>query len=101
MMRLKSKVAIITGAKSGIGRATAARFAAEGAKVVAADIRDSRPQVLELTERGAEACFIQADVARSRQVEVLIQQTIGAYGRLDILVNNAGIELTNTIAATH
>ena len=99
-MRLEEKVAIITGAKSGIGFATAVRFVAEGAKVVVADIRDAHREVQELTTRGGEALFVEADVSSETQVQALIEKTMTAYGRLDVVVNNAGIELAKTVLNT-
>jgi len=99
-VRLEQKVAIITGAKSGIGFATAVRFVAEGAKVVVADIRDAHREVQELTTRGGEALFVEADVSSETQVQALIEKTMTAYGRLDVVVNNAGIELAKTVLNT-
>ena len=99
-MRLSGKVAVITGAKSGIGLATAFRFAAEGAKVVVADVRDAQQEVREMTERGTEALFVQVDVSSEPQVKALVEKTVAAYGRLDVLVNNAGIELAKKITDT-
>jgi NAD(P)-dependent dehydrogenase (short-subunit alcohol dehydrogenase family) len=99
-VRLEEKVAIITGAKSGIGFATAVRFVAEGAKVVVADIRDAHREVQELTTRGGEALFVETDVSSESQVQALIEKTMTAYGRLDVVVNNAGIELAKTVLNT-
>jgi NAD(P)-dependent dehydrogenase (short-subunit alcohol dehydrogenase family) len=99
-MRLKEKVAIITGAKSGIGLATAIRFADEGAKFVVADIRDTHQEVGEITRGGAEAIFVRVDVSDESQVINLIEKTVATYGRLDILVNNAGIQLAKKISDT-
>jgi NAD(P)-dependent dehydrogenase (short-subunit alcohol dehydrogenase family) len=99
-MKLKGKVIIITGAKSGIGLATAIRFASEGAKVVVADIKDAHKEVSEITRREAEALFVQADVSNGSQVAALIEKTLSAFGRLDVLVNNAGIELTKKVTET-
>lgn len=99
-MRLKGKVAIITGAKSGIGLATATRFAAEGAKVVAADIADATREADEIARHGAEALFAQVDVSDSAQVRNMIRETVSVYGGVDILVNNAGIELAKTVTDT-
>jgi NAD(P)-dependent dehydrogenase (short-subunit alcohol dehydrogenase family) len=99
-MRLKDKVAIITGAKSGIGFATALRLSAEGATVVIADIRDARPELDEIVQRGGEALFVQADVSSERQATALIEKTVSTYRRLDVLVNNAGIELAKKVTDT-
>jgi NAD(P)-dependent dehydrogenase (short-subunit alcohol dehydrogenase family) len=99
-MTLKDKVAIITGAKSGIGFATALRFSADGARVVVADIRDAQHEVEEITGLAAEAIFVQVDVSSQPQVEALIVKTVATYGRVDVLVNNAGVELAKRITDT-
>lgn len=99
-MNLKGKVVIVTGAKSGIGLASAIRFADEGARVVVADIREASQEVGELVKRGTEAVFIQVDVSDESQVAALIEKTIAIFGRLDILVNNAGIELAKKVTDT-
>ena len=93
MHRLKDKVAIVTGSSSGIGKAIALRFGAEGAKVVVTARRMAlcEQTVAQITKRGGEAWAIQTDVADERAVERLIEETVKRYGRLDILVNNAGI----------
>lgn len=93
MLRLKDKVAIVTGSSSGIGKAIALRFGAEGAKVAVTARRMALCEqiVAQITKQGGEAWAIQTDVADERQVERLIQETVTHYGRLDILVNNAGI----------
>jgi hypothetical protein len=99
-MRVKGKVAIITGAKSGTGFASATRFAAEGAKVVAAHIRDASQEVGEIASSGTEILFVQVDVSDPSRVTAMIQETVSVYGRLDALVNNAGIELAKTVTNT-
>ena len=99
-MSLKDKVAIITGAASGIGLAAARRFVAEGAKVVVADVQDASREVGEMTKQGGEALFVQADVSSEAQVDRLIERTVAAYGRLDVLVNCAGVELSKKITDT-
>ena len=93
MNRLKDKVAIVTGSSSGIGKAIALRFGAEGAKVVVTARRMAlcEQTVAQITKDGGEAWAIQTDVADERQVERLIDQTVKRYGRLDIFVNNAGV----------
>jgi meso-butanediol dehydrogenase/(S,S)-butanediol dehydrogenase/diacetyl reductase len=85
---LDSKVAIITGGASGIGRATAAEFIAEGAEVVIADIDEDRGTAVA-EELGCE--FVQTDVSEYDQVEELVESTVQEHGRLDVMVNNAGI----------
>ena len=94
-MRLRGKAAVITGAASGIGRATALRFAEEGARLVLADVQDSEGGALasEITQSGATACFVRADVSRRGDNERMIDACVERYGRLDILVCNAGVNL--------
>lgn len=93
-MKLKDKVALITGAGSGIGRATALLFAREGAKVVAVDVnKDAAWDTVDLIKRdGGEAISIKADVSKSGEVQNMIKETLKKYGKLDVLFNNAGIE---------
>lgn len=91
-MRLKDKVAIITGAGSGIGRESALLFAQEGAKVVVADIVEEAGQgTVDLI--GGNAFFLKVDVSSWSETEKMIQQTVDRFGWLDILFNNAGIDL--------
>ena len=96
-MRLKDKVALITGAGSGIGKAIAVRFAAEGAKVVVnyhAGGKHSGVDVAkEIEKTKGTAIAIAAEVYERAGVEAMIQETVAKFGRLDILVNNAGIEI--------
>ncbi len=99
-MRFTGKTAVVTGARSGIGRATARRFAEEGAQVVLADIREADGEARALTEAGHSAIAVQADVSDEGQVAELMEQALATYGRIDILVNNAGVELTKTVADT-
>jgi len=93
-MKLKDKVAVITGAGSGIGRATALLFAKEGAKIVVVDVnKDTARETVDLIKRnGGEAIFIKADVSKSGEVQNMIKETVKKYGKLDVLFNNAGIE---------
>jgi glucose 1-dehydrogenase len=93
---LAGKIAVVTGASSGIGRAIAIGFAAEGAKIVIADVTakpiEGGETTLELIERsGGSACFEQTDVGRWEDVDALIGNTVSRHGRLDIMVNNAAI----------
>lgn len=90
---LENKVAIITGAGSGIGKAAAELFAKEGAKVVVSDINEKNGAnaVEEIKKNGSEAFFIKADSSSPEDNEALVEQTIKQYGALDIAVNNAGI----------
>lgn len=94
-MKLADKVAIITGAGSGIGRATAILFAQEGAKVVVADIVEGvgEETVAQIKEAGGEAIFVRADVSKASDVENMIQTAVDTYGQLNILYNNAGLTI--------
>lgn len=91
-MRLRDKVAIITGAASGIGRATAILFAQEGAKVVVADVNDEggKETVSLISKQGGEAVFVHTDVSKFDQSEELIKFAIQEFEGLHILVNNVG-----------
>jgi NAD(P)-dependent dehydrogenase (short-subunit alcohol dehydrogenase family) len=89
MDRLKDKVAVITGAASGLGRACAERFAQEGARVAIADIQEEAGK--EVAQALPEGRFMKVDVTDPASVEAMIAQTVRHYGRLDILFNNAGI----------
>ncbi len=90
--RLRDKVAIVTGADSGIGRATARLFAREGARVVCVDVRESgTPRIDALIEKdGGRACFVQADVTRRSECDRMVAAALETFGDLDILFNNAG-----------
>ncbi len=92
---LEGSVAIITGGNSGIGRATALRFAEEGARLVIAARRETQGQeVLEEIKRaGGEAIFVRTDVSRPADVEAMVARTVEAYGRIDCAFNNAGVAL--------
>ncbi len=93
MKQLENKVAIITGAGSGIGRSAALLFAKEGAKVVVSDISEANGNsvVEEIRKTGGEAFFVKADSSKASDNEALVKQTLEKYGSLDIAVNNAGI----------
>lgn len=91
--RFAGKVAVITGAATGIGAATARRFAAEGAKLVLGDINEAGAQGLaeELTKSGATVHFVRTDVRDAAQVDALMQAAVDRHGVLNIVFNNAGI----------
>jgi NAD(P)-dependent dehydrogenase (short-subunit alcohol dehydrogenase family) len=95
------KVALVTGASSGIGRATAIAFSRQGAKVVAADVvtEGGEETVRIIQDSGGDAIFVKTDVSQSDQVESLIKTAVGSYGRVDCAHNNAGIE--GAVAQTH
>lgn len=91
-MKLKDKVAVITGAGAGIGEATALLFAEEGAKVCCNSQSRSAERVAEkIRAQGGEALFVQADVSAEREAKKIIDATVQEYGKIDILYNNAGI----------
>jgi NAD(P)-dependent dehydrogenase (short-subunit alcohol dehydrogenase family) len=91
---MSTPVVLITGALTGIGRATAVAFAREGARIVVSGRRDEVGHALaaELRSLGAEAAFVRADVRRDDDVRNLVDQTVARFGRLDVAVNNAGTE---------
>lgn len=91
---MKNKVALITGAGSGIGRESALIFAREGARVAVSDINDAAGQetVALVKQAGGEATFIHCDVSQGPQVEALVKATVDTYGGLDAAFNNAGVE---------
>lgn len=86
------KVVLVTGASSGIGRATAIAFASAGAYVVAASrrIAEGEETVSQILEAGGEASFVKTDVSKAAEVEALVNKTLDTYGRLDCAFNNAG-----------
>lgn len=94
-MRLKDKIAIITGAASGIGKATAMLFAQHGAKVVIADIDENgaNQTVAAIRDAGNEAIYVRTDVTISDDTKQMAQETVKTYQKLDILFNNAGIAM--------
>lgn len=91
MRGLKDKVVIVTGGAGGIGKATALRFAEEGAKIVVADFADGTAVVEELQAMGAEAVYVQLDVTNLENAKNMAEQVVGLFGRTDVLINNAGI----------
>ena len=90
-MRLKDKVAIVTGAGRGLGRGIAVKLAEEGAKVIAADMAPAEETVKQIKETGGEASAYTVNVAKQEEVQSMVQFAIDTYGKLDIMVNNAGI----------
>ena len=107
-MLLKDRVSIVTGGSSGIGRGICLEFAREGAKVVVADVREApkrgkyhetderAPTAQEIERLGAQALFVEGDIAGEGPVRNLIEATVRHFGGIDILVNNAGIYLPGT-----
>ena len=94
LQHLKDKVAVVTGASRGIGKAAALALASQGAKVVVNYARSgdaAEATVKEINGSGAEAIALQADVSKSDEVDNLIKTTLDKFGRIDVLVNNAGI----------
>jgi NAD(P)-dependent dehydrogenase (short-subunit alcohol dehydrogenase family) len=98
-MRLKDKVAIVTGAGSGIGRATALRFAEEGARVVVVDWHEDggAATVGSVRDAGGEAHLVVADVSRAADAERIVAEAVRVFGRLDALVNNAAVLVAKAV----
>src|SRR5271170_4393097 len=97
-MRLAERVALITGATSGIGRATALLFARQGALVSLTGRNEERGRevMAEIHTAGGQAMFTRSDVCSEADCRLAVEETIAAYGRLDVLFNNAGVFLPNT-----
>jgi NAD(P)-dependent dehydrogenase (short-subunit alcohol dehydrogenase family) len=98
-MRLKNKVAIITGGASGIGKATAILFAEHGAKIVVADIDEhgAKQTVATITDAGNEAIYVPTDVTISDNTQRMVQESLSKYGKLDIQINSAGIAMRHPV----
>jgi NAD(P)-dependent dehydrogenase (short-subunit alcohol dehydrogenase family) len=98
-MRLKDKVAIITGAARGIGEATAILFAREGAKVVVADKRQEEGEKVtkQIKDEGGEAIFVRVDITDENQVKDMVETAVKTYGTVNVLVNNAGVFVLNDV----
>ena len=93
-MKLKDKVAIITGSSRGIGKATALLFAKEGAKIIVnynESENEAKGVVEEIKKIGFEAIVIKCDVSEEEQVKSMVEESIKRFGKIDILVNNAGV----------
>ena len=90
-MKLKDKVAIITGAAQGIGAAFATGYAKEGAKLVIADILDGNNTVDDVVKAGSEAIFVKTDVTKQDQCDAMVKAAVDRFGTVDILVNNAAM----------
>jgi len=102
-MRLRNKVAVITGAGSGIGRTTALLFSEEGAKVAIVEIDKEKGQdtVDMITRKGQEALLVSTNIADPSQVKSMVTKVIEAYGKMNILVNNAGLYLQGDVINTN
>jgi 3-oxoacyl-[acyl-carrier protein] reductase len=92
-MRLEGKVALVTGAGSGIGRATALLWAREGARVACADLDEgaAKDTAQQIERGGGQALAVRADVTRAEDCQAMVERTVAAWGRLDVLFNNAGV----------
>lgn len=92
-MKLKDKVAIVTGSTSGMGRATAELFAREGAKVVVTGRNEQRAKevVEKIKSEGFEAMYVLADTSKTEEIKTVVDKTLEAYGTVDVLFNNAGV----------
>jgi NAD(P)-dependent dehydrogenase (short-subunit alcohol dehydrogenase family) len=89
--RLAGKVALITGAASGMGRSAAELFAAEGASVVVTDVGDGQPVADAILASGGDATFVRADVSRAADCDAMVRAAVETYGGLHVLYNNAGV----------
>ncbi|WP_375425762.1 SDR family NAD(P)-dependent oxidoreductase [uncultured Friedmanniella sp.] len=96
--RLAGRVAVVTGAAGGIGRAIATGLAAEGARVVVADVADGTGTVAVIEQAGGEAFCLSCDVAHDGQVQAMVATAVETYGGIDVLVNNAGISGGSSLA---
>ena len=99
MKRLENKIAVITGGGSGIGRATALRFADEGAHVIIWDVADKKGEeaITALKDKGSNAAYYHVDTTDNEQIAKATEDVISRYGRIDILINNAGITKDSTL----
>ncbi len=90
-MKLKNKVAIVTGAAQGIGKGIALALAKEGANVIVSDIRDAKEVVKEIESFNVKAMFIKVDISKRQEVEKMVEMVLKKFGKIDVLVNNAGV----------
>jgi len=102
-MRLKGKVAVVTGGGAGLGKAVAKRYAAEGAQVVVSEINpvDGEATVEDIRREGGDAIFVRTDVSKEAEVETMVNTAIKQYGELDILHNNAAVLFHKKEARAH
>ena len=98
-MRLKDKVAVITGAGGTNGRVTAEKFAREGAKILATDIsvESGEATVKAIKDGGGDASFVNADISKVPEIEKIMASAVDTFGEIDILFNNAGNDLVKSI----
>ncbi len=102
-MRLKEKIAIVTGGAAGMGRAVARRFAREGARIIVADVDAANAETIveAIRREGGDAVFIRTDVSKSADVDLMLATAIKRYGGADILYNNAAVQLHGKDARAH
>jgi len=102
-MRLKGRVAIVTGGGAGVCEAIALRYAQEGARVVVAEIEPARGEkvVNSIRQLGGDALFVQTDVASEQQIQTLVETALARFGQIDVLVNNAAVLLAQKESRAH
>jgi NAD(P)-dependent dehydrogenase (short-subunit alcohol dehydrogenase family) len=102
-VKIKEKVAVITGAASGIGKATALLFAKEGAEVVVVDIDEEKGEetVKKIKEKGGNAFFVEADVSKAADAKKIADEAVKKHGKIDVLFNNAGVFAIGSVIDTN